>query len=98
MKQIRNILLDLEDNEDRQAFIAEVTTVAKDAGAQVTLLSVQDTPPDHHEKHAELSDLQQWMKEDRLEQIQSISSAFEQERNSGVGQTIQWQTLSGKYS
>lgn len=77
MKKIRHILLDVEDNRDRQTFIAEVATVAIDAGAQVTLLSVLDTPPEDQEKHAESSDLQQWMKEDSLEQMQAISTEFD---------------------
>jgi len=76
VKKIRHILLDVEDDKDRQTFITEVATVAIDTGAQITLLSVLDTPPEDQEKCAESSDLQQWMKQDRLEQIQAISTEF----------------------
>jgi nucleotide-binding universal stress UspA family protein len=75
MNKIRHILLCLDDNEDRHAFIAEVTTVAKDAGAQVTLLSVVDTPPEMERRTAS-PDLQQWMQEDRLKNTQDISAEF----------------------
>ncbi|MDP2762837.1 MAG: universal stress protein [Sideroxyarcus sp.] len=77
MKKIRHILLNVEDNKDRQTFIAEVATVAIDTGAQVTLLSVLDTPPEDQEKRAESSDLQQWLQEARLEQMQAISAEFD---------------------
>jgi len=39
MKKIKNVLLVIDGHDDRQAFIAEAATVAKDAGAEVTLLS-----------------------------------------------------------
>ena len=74
MKKIRRILLAIDGTYDRQAFIGEVATVATDAGAQVTLLSVLDTPSGDQEMSTESSDLQRWMTEDNLEQMQDISS------------------------
>ncbi|HUW26569.1 MAG TPA: universal stress protein [Gallionella sp.] len=76
MKKIRNILLAVDGNVGRQAFIAEVATVAKDAGAQVTVLGVLDMPPGGHEKNAKSSDLQQWMMEDQLNEMEDISSTL----------------------
>ena len=58
MKKIRHILLAVDGTYDRQAFIGEVATVATDAGAQVTLLSVLDTPSGDQEMSTESSDLQ----------------------------------------
>lgn len=46
MKKIKHILLNAGDSNDRQTFIAEDPAVAIDAAAQVTLLSVLDTPPE----------------------------------------------------
>lgn len=74
MEKIRRILLAVDGTYDRQAFIGEVATVAKDAGAQVALLSVLDTPSGDQEMSAEFSDLQRCMTEDNLEQMQDISS------------------------
>lgn len=85
MKKINTILVVVDDKDDRQVFIAEVATMAKDAGAQVTLLSVLDTPPDNHKHNEESSDLQQWIMEDQLEQMKIISSELEQK---GIQVTI----------
>lgn len=75
----------VDGSNHEQAFIAEVSAVAKDAGAQVTLLSVLDTPPNDQEKNSESSDLRQWMMEDHLEEMQAISSDF---KKSGIQVTI----------
>lgn len=74
MQKIRNILLVVDDSNHGEAFIAEVAAITKDAGAQVTLLSVFDMPPDDQEKSAESSDLRQWMMGAQMEQLQAVSS------------------------
>lgn len=74
MKKIKRILLAVDGAYDRQTLTGEVAAIATDAGAQVTLYSVLDTPPGDREAGTELSDLQQWMTEDNLEQMQDISS------------------------
>lgn len=85
MKMIRNILLAVGGNNDNEAFIAEVVAVAKGAGAQVTLLSILDTPSDSQDKHTESSNLQQWKKEEQQEKINKISSELVK---SGIQVTI----------
>ena len=85
MQKIRNILLVVDDSNHGQAFIAEVVAVTKGAGAQVTLLSVFDMPPDDQEKSSESSDLRQWMMDDQLEKMKAISSELV---NSGIQVTI----------
>lgn len=77
MKKIKNILVAVDGNYDKQALIAEVVAVTKDTNAQVTLLGILETPPDGHEKSSASSDLQQWMQEDQQEEIKAISSEFE---------------------
>jgi len=74
MKKIRHILLAVDGTYDKQTFIGEVATLATDAGAQVTLLSVLDTSSDDQEVSAESSDLQRWMTEDNLDHMEAISS------------------------
>lgn len=74
MKKIRNILVAVDGKDDTQAFIAEVATVARVAGTQVTLLGVLDMPPNGQGRSAESSDLQQWMLEERFENMKAISS------------------------
>lgn len=76
MEKIRRILLAVDGTYDKQAFIGEVVTVAKDAGAQVTLFSVLDTPQGDQEMSTASSDLQRCMTEDNLEQMQDIASEF----------------------
>lgn len=73
MNKIRNILLVVDGKYDTEALVGEVTTVATDTGAQVTLLSVLDTPPGQHGITAETADLQQWMEEDHLKQMKEIA-------------------------
>ena len=74
MNKIRNILLVVDGKYHTEALVGEVTTVAKDAGAQVTLLSFLDTPPSHHAITAESADLHQWMEEDHLKQMKEIAA------------------------
>ncbi len=77
MKIIKRILLAVDGTYDRQAFIGEAATVAIDAGAQVTLLSVLDAPSGNQKMSTETAELLQWMKEDSLEQMKDISSELE---------------------
>ncbi len=74
MGQIRNILLAIDGKYQSQALVAEVAAVTEDIGAHVTLLSVLDMPPGDQKVDVEPSELQQWMTEDRLEQMKDISS------------------------
>lgn len=57
-----------------KAFIGEVATVAKDAAAQVTLLSVLDASAAEQTTATELSQLRQWMEEDHLGRMKTIAS------------------------
>ncbi len=77
MKKIKRILLAVDGTYDKQAFIGEVATVAIDAGAQVTLLSVLDAPSGDQEISTETAELHQWMTEDSLEQMKDMSSKLE---------------------
>jgi len=85
MNKIRNILLVVDGKYNTEALVGEVTTVATDAGAQVTLLSVLDTPPGHHAINAESADLHQWMEDDHLKQMKEIAAELTQ---SGVQVTM----------
>jgi nucleotide-binding universal stress UspA family protein len=76
MQKIGRILLAVDGNHYRQALMAEVATVAKDAGARVTLLSVLNMPTDDEESTRESFDLRRWMTEEKLEQMKEISSEF----------------------
>lgn len=78
MNEIRNILLVVDGKYNTEALVGEVTTVATDAGAQVTLLSVLDTPPGHHTLTAESVDLHQWVEEDHLKQMKEIAAKLTQ--------------------
>lgn len=80
MKKIKRILLAIDGTYDKQAFIGEVATVAIDAGAQVTLLSVLDAPSGDQEMSAETAELHQWMTEDSLERMKDISSELEKRK------------------
>ncbi len=89
MKKIKRMLLAVDGNYDRQAFISEAVTLAKDSGGQITLLSVVDAPPESHETSTESSELQQWIAEDNLQQMQDIASEF---ANRGIKVAIKQST------
>lgn len=74
MNKIRNILLVIDGKYHREALIAEATTVAKDSGAHVTLLSTLGTPPDNHVQSTESADLQQWIEDDHLDNMKDIAA------------------------
>lgn len=75
MKKIKSVLLAIDGSADKQALVAEVSAIARNA--HVTLLSIRDVPfHDSDEGPSELADLQKWMDEDRLELMKDISSGL----------------------
>lgn len=91
MKRINNILLVVGDNDDSQAFVGEAIAVAKGAEAQVTLLSIIDTP-NHQEREAELSNLERWKMEDQQDKMNKV---FDELVKNGIQVTIK--QASGKH-
>ena len=74
MKQIRNILLAIDGKYERQALVTEIAAVAESTGAHVTLLGILDTPSGAQAEDEETAELRQWMTEERLEEMEDISS------------------------
>lgn len=74
MKQIRNILLVIDGKYERQSLVTEIAAVAESTGAHVTLLGILDIPSGNPAVDAETGELRQWMTEERLEEMEDISS------------------------
>lgn len=74
MKRIKKILLVIDGTAQRQALVAEVSAIAQDA--KITLLSVFDAPSRYQNMDIEPAELHMWMKEDRLELMEDISSGL----------------------
>lgn len=76
MKPIKNILLAIDGEYQKQALANEVSAVARGGAARVTLLNVFDAPSGDKKMNEESTSLQQWMEEDRLGSMKDISSAL----------------------
>lgn len=86
MKHISKLLVVVEDQYDRQAMISEVSAVAEQSGARVTLLGITDPPPDDPETKVALSNLHTWTTAVQLQELEELCTELEK---AGISATVQ---------
>ncbi|HNP64135.1 MAG TPA: universal stress protein [Woeseiaceae bacterium] len=86
MIQISKLLVVVEDKFDQHALISEVSAVAGQFGAKVTLLGITDPPPDDPEIQVAQANLYEWTKTAQLRDLEELCEALEQ---AGISTTVQ---------
>lgn len=76
MKQMKNILLAIDGEYEKEALAAEAEIVARDGQAHITVVGVMEPPSGEAGMDADRTRLRQWLAEQRQEQARDIAAEF----------------------
>ncbi len=78
MKQIAKILVVADGKYDRQAMVAEVSSLVGESATQVTLLGVTEPPPADSKTWSAISNLYEWTLNEQFEELTRLYKQLEQ--------------------